>query len=172
MLWTNRAAADIIAQADGLAVMNGRISAAVRAENTDLQALVRAAIATNGYVAPIRGSSMRVSRPSSARPLTIAPLQIVNAIVRGPAAVVFAIDPERKSEPAPDLLRRLYGFTKHEALLADLLLQGADLREAAEKLGVSMNTVRTHLRVIFGKTDTRRQAELVRVLLRGPAGLL
>ncbi|HWG59212.1 MAG TPA: helix-turn-helix transcriptional regulator, partial [Candidatus Acidoferrales bacterium] len=71
-----------------------------------------------------------------------------------------------------ELLTRQYGLTKHEASLADLLLQGSDLREAAEKLGVSMNTVRTHLRLIFEKTDTHRQAELVRVLLRGPAGLL
>src|SRR6185437_10690729 len=85
VLWSNRTAAAITTQADGLAVMNGRISAANSAENADLQALVRTAIATNGDVAPITGSSMRVSRPSLARPfeLTIAPLRIVKAFVRG-----------------------------------------------------------------------------------------
>jgi DNA-binding CsgD family transcriptional regulator len=92
-------------------------------------------------------------------------------LARQPAAVVFVTDPERQTETPPELLKRLYGLTPREADLAALLLQGIDLKEAARQLGTSMNTARTHLRLIFEKTDTHRQSELIHLLLRGPAGL-
>ena len=45
--------------------------------------------------------------------------------------------------------------------------------DVAENLGVTLSTVRTHLQRAFEKTDTRRQSELVRLLLahRLPAEL-
>ncbi|MDP3816251.1 MAG: helix-turn-helix transcriptional regulator [Pseudomonas sp.] len=36
----------------------------------------------------------------------------------------------------------------------------------AERLGVSLNTVRSQLRALFRKTDTERQAELVQLFAR------
>ena len=39
------------------------------------------------------------------------------------------------------------------------------LEDAAAVLGISPNTARTHLKRIFEKTATHRQAELVKVLL-------
>jgi len=36
----------------------------------------------------------------------------------------------------------------------------------ASRLGISLATARTHLAHVFDKTGTRRQAELVRLLLR------
>jgi DNA-binding CsgD family transcriptional regulator len=38
----------------------------------------------------------------------------------------------------------------------------------AEELRVTQNTVRTHIKRIFEKTGTNRQAELVRVILLTP----
>jgi DNA-binding CsgD family transcriptional regulator len=38
-------------------------------------------------------------------------------------------------------------------------------------LRIGMPTARTHLSRILAKTGTRRQAELLRLLLRGPVGL-
>ena len=57
------------------------------------------------------------------------------------------------------------------AALAALLLEGVDLREAAERLGVGLWTVRAHLQQIFEKTGTHRQAELVSLLFRSAVGL-
>lgn len=58
-----------------------------------------------------------------------------------------------------------HGLTPAEARLARLLAGGASLKDAAERLGVSINTVRTHLRQVFQKTGVSRQAELIRLLL-------
>ena len=43
--------------------------------------------------------------------------------------------------------------------------RGADLKQVSEELSVSVDTVRTHLKHVFDKTGTHRQAELVRTLL-------
>ena len=51
--------------------------------------------------------------------------------------------------------------------MAALLAQGKTLLQIAADLGISRATVAFHLRHIFQKTDTNRQAELVAMLLRG-----
>jgi DNA-binding CsgD family transcriptional regulator len=63
-------------------------------------------------------------------------------------------------------LQDQWGFTTAEAQLAQWMMQGLSLAQAAERGGVTINTMRTHLRSLFDKTQTRRQAELVRLLLR------
>ena len=80
-------------------------------------------------------------------------------------AVILIIDPEDEPEPATALLRRLYHLTKAETDVALRMMHGADPKQISEDLSVSLPTVRTHLQRVFYKTDTHRQAELVRLLL-------
>jgi DNA-binding CsgD family transcriptional regulator/PAS domain-containing protein len=63
-------------------------------------------------------------------------------------------------------LETQWGFTHAESQLASWLVEGLSLDEAADRIGVSKNTVRTQLRALFDKTETRRQADLMRVLLQ------
>jgi DNA-binding CsgD family transcriptional regulator len=62
-------------------------------------------------------------------------------------------------------LQAAFGLTEAEARLAALLASGEELRFAAEKLGITYGTARTRLAEIFQKTETRRQAELMKILL-------
>jgi len=174
VFWTNRTAATILARADGLCVRSGQLSVTSSGENTELHQLIRAAVATSECRGTLAGGPLSVSRPSMARALAllVAPIRIDHTLMRQAAAVVFVTDPGRESEAPPELLKQLYGLSAREAALARLIIQGIDLHQAADRLGVTMNTARTHLRLIFEKTDTHRQAELIRLLLRGPAGLL
>jgi DNA-binding CsgD family transcriptional regulator len=80
-------------------------------------------------------------------------------------ALVLIIDPEDEPQPAAALLRRLYGLTETEARVALHVMYGEDLKQVSEELSISWTTVRTHLQHVFDKTDTHRQAELVRLLL-------
>jgi DNA-binding CsgD family transcriptional regulator len=75
------------------------------------------------------------------------------------------------TESNEERLRRLYGLTRSEARFAELLAAGLGLPSAARRLGVGLNTVRTHLQRIYSKTDTHHQSELVALLLAGPAHL-
>jgi DNA-binding CsgD family transcriptional regulator len=174
VLWTNREATTILARADGLSIRNKFLSAASATENSELQRLIRLAVATSEGRAALSGDPLCVSRPSLERPLAllVAPIKLEHSFAGRPAVVVFVSDPEREPEGVPQMLKRLYALTPREAALAALLLRGLDLREAAAQLDISMNTARTHLRLIFEKTDTHRQGELVYLLLRGPAGLI
>ncbi len=80
-------------------------------------------------------------------------------------ATVFLCDPHQ--EPVIDsfALSRLYGLTRSEAALSVLLMAGKTAEQAADCLFVSIHTVRTHLKRILSKTDTGRQADLLRVVL-------
>lgn len=60
-----------------------------------------------------------------------------------------------------------YGLTPAESKLAVMLAEGCRAEEAAERLHVSLNTVRTQLKSVFAKTGVRRQPELVAMLLSG-----
>ena len=174
ILWTNQEATSILTRADGLSTCRKFLAATNPAENAELQRIIRVAIGTSeGRATPPR-APLNVSRPSHARPLAllVTPMRMERSFSRQPVAAVFITDPERAPEAVPEMLKRLYELTPRESTLATLLLQGIDLREAAEQMDVSMNTARTHLRLIFEKTDTHRQSELVHLLLRGPAGLI
>jgi DNA-binding CsgD family transcriptional regulator len=82
-----------------------------------------------------------------------------------PAALVLVRDPEQATAKE-SLLRELFGFTAMEARLAETLSCGHSLNDFARANDVSANTVKTHLRGLFLKTNTKRQAELVSFLLR------
>lgn len=63
-------------------------------------------------------------------------------------------------------LKITYGLSGAETRLCELLVNGRSLAEAAEILHVSEGTVRQRVKVIFHKTGTHRQGELVAVLAR------
>jgi DNA-binding CsgD family transcriptional regulator len=62
-------------------------------------------------------------------------------------------------------LRAAFSLTEAEARLAAQLAAGQDLRAAADKLGITYGTARTRLADIFQRTETRRQTELIKLLL-------
>ena len=74
-------------------------------------------------------------------------------------------DPGLDNRPAAEALRDAFGLTPAEARLAIALAQGVRLADHAESVGISLNTVKTLLSRVFRKTETARQAELVRLLL-------
>ena len=73
------------------------------------------------------------------------------------------------SDPAAQslasILDRLFGLTRAEARVANSLVQGLSPKDIAAASGVALGTVRTQLKSVFAKTRSRRQAELVRLLI-------
>jgi len=68
--------------------------------------------------------------------------------------------------PQTAFLKNRFGLTPAEARLVLRLMAGDSLRAAAKALDIQYETVRTHLKSIFQKTGTCRQAELVIVVVR------
>jgi DNA-binding CsgD family transcriptional regulator len=66
-----------------------------------------------------------------------------------------------------ETLRELFGLTVTEARVATSLTTGLRVAHAARSLGMSVSTFRWHLRHVFAKTCTRRQPQLISLLLSG-----
>ena len=62
-------------------------------------------------------------------------------------------------------LKDRFDLTPAEARLVVHLITGESLRPCAKALGIKYETVRTYLKSVFQKTKTRRQAELVLVVI-------
>lgn len=178
ILWSNRAGETALAGNNGLSGRAGSLFAAANGVNARLQRLIGEAAQTACGGGLGGGGAMLVPRRPPAQPLAlvVAPLRAEGGLTglndaNAPAVVVFVNDPDREPKTPQALLRELYRLTEREATLAALLMAGLDLRGACQEMQVSMHTVRTHLSGLFNKTNTRRQAQLVRLLVRHAAML-
>jgi DNA-binding CsgD family transcriptional regulator len=79
--------------------------------------------------------------------------------------ILIAINDQRITEERLAAAAPVYGITAAQMRLARLIVAGHDLVDAAGRLGVSVNTTRTHLQRMFEKTGVHSQPALVRVLL-------
>ena len=74
--------------------------------------------------------------------------------------------PEHQRTAQPDSLRKAFGLTEQEALIAVRLCEGLSLREISEATERSYETVRTHMKSILQKTGTSRQGELIALVAK------
>ena len=119
-------------------------------------------------------SAIRVERSPGRRPLSmqIAPLRAGRPQAPVEAALVLIHDCDRYAVPPKQHLREAYGLTAAEAGVVQLLLRGAGIPEIAAELRISVETARTHLRRVLGKTGVHRRSDLILLLLREVGGAL
>jgi DNA-binding CsgD family transcriptional regulator len=162
----NRIAEDIVAAGDGPWVRSGRLGLKVPSVDAALHRSILEAMGCNESEARC-GSSLLCPRIEGRRPYVIHVVPFTSSGPDGdqPRALVIVIDPERQSEPSRDLLSRLYRLTRAEAEIAVRVSRGDGLKPMSEEMSLSLATVKTHLHHVFSKTETHRQAELVRLLL-------
>ena len=77
---------------------------------------------------------------------------------------VFVQDPEAKTPNAASAIAELYGLTRSELRLVEILSPDGSIKQMAKSLGVSETTVKTHLQHIFSKTGTHKRSELIQLL--------
>lgn len=80
----------------------------------------------------------------------------------------FALLAQTSSDALPrsDIIAALFDLTPAEATVARTIAQGKPPADVAATLGLSVETVRTHLKRVFAKTGVNRQSELVALLSR------
>lgn len=81
-------------------------------------------------------------------------------------ALILGFDAARRL--GARLIAQAAGLTAGEAAVADLLARGLRLKDIADQLAISLTTVNFHLRNIFQKTMTSRQADLMLLLRSVP----
>jgi DNA-binding CsgD family transcriptional regulator len=172
----NRAAGAIFARADGIRLdRRGQLCAANTLANAWLKKAIASCLGTSLEQMRAAGDAAIVPRVPKGRgyAVTVSPAGMLPSPFGETArarAVLLLRDLDRRGEARPEVLRRLYRLTPAEARLAALIADGLSLKEAAEALSVTPASARVTLKRAFQKTGTRRQAELVRLVL-GEAGL-
>lgn len=164
LVYANQTGSALLSRRDGLYLRAGKLVAGEGRNNERLRALLRTLQNATQY-AP---QGLRL-QDDNGQPL----LEIVGRRLppdsaldpQTPALVLLVTEcREQIKQPCGNLLRDIYGFTGCEAHLAKLLIQGYSTQDAATLLGVSINTVKTHLKGIFEKTGYNKQSQVVAVL--------
>lgn len=160
----NRAALSILEKKDGLWLSDPGLTAARASDTRLLLRLLQEAITAPELGEPKDSPIML--------PRKFARTSLIVRVIPGPGltcwpdertrvAMLMLYDQDMALEVNISVLIRLYGLTRGEAALAASLMRGKSVEDAAGELFISPHTARTHLKRIFMKTDTHRQAELV-----------
>jgi DNA-binding CsgD family transcriptional regulator/PAS domain-containing protein len=176
--FANRAADRLLSRGDAIDATRGRIRAGRSRDSAALLALDgRDARTANGRDAVATDALALERGDEDGAPLAVVaePLAPAHSDTLGhraePGAVLFISDSDACTRPSEERIRLVYGLTPAEARLTALVVEGKDSAAASRMLGVSGNTVKTHLKSVFDKVGVSRQAELVRRVLADVGGL-
>ncbi|RZU40043.1 helix-turn-helix transcriptional regulator [Edaphobacter modestus] len=177
---------------DGISLRSGRLRTQALSEQVTLDGMIAGACLTgagHGFDGSGRvrgnaagghkvrawtarsGGAMLISRTPPARPLQVVVYPFCSGVLASESeatALVQFSDPSAIPRSRDAVLRALYGLTPAESRLADVLLEGLEVREAADRLGITVESTRFNLKRILAKTGTHRQAELMRLILSLP----
>jgi DNA-binding CsgD family transcriptional regulator/PAS domain-containing protein len=168
ILRTNTAGEALLGRRCGLSARSGQLAADAPHDARRLEGLIARAADPDPQVRC--AGSVTLDLASRATPLSVAVMPVrgrnLEMFDTPPAVLACVTDPEAASMPSAARLRELFGLTPAEARLALALLAGDTVREAAARLGNSVNTASVHLARIFDKTGVKRQSALIKVLMQ------
>ena len=163
----NRAAQELLAELPCLSVQRGRLAIKGGDLATRMDELIR-----NCHLPPTEAAAAAaavVKLPRKDRP----PL-IVSAIPVpggspfrpfGQPVILLFKDAARRPPADARALAEIYGLTRTEARVAELIGSGLPVKRVATQLAVSVNAIKFHLRAIYAKTGVHRQSDLVSLVL-------
>ena len=152
-------------------LVDGRLRVGAGKERVDIDQEIARSVRGEPETLKALPKSFIIKRSRSDRPLVmyILPIPAHSAaaeILTHTRAIVLFIDADPTIPADPALVRDILGLTLGEARVAALVGSGLPPKEAAQKLGLSEETVRTALKRVFSKTGISRQSELSALLTK------
>ena len=169
----NPAAEQLLRAGDGLtSSSNGglHLSAVLPNESVALSRNLAQALRVAEGSGDLLGEPLRITRLSGAGALLVVPVPLpppafsLWELTDTARLLVLVIDPGARNHAAATVLQTAFGLTAAEARVATLIGSGLGGPQAAQVLGVSPTTVKTHLARCFEKLGVRSQVELARLL--------
>jgi DNA-binding CsgD family transcriptional regulator len=164
----NESGRDILDRKDFLRTEQGRLVAADAQLNRILREAVAASILGDGAT-----RSESIALPFVAQdgerfvghllPLT-AGRRRKTGIAYDATAVLFVTRASLDTTAASDIIKKIFKLTPAEARVLLAVVELGSVSETSRNLDIAESTVKTHLGRIFTKTDTRRQADLVKLV--------
>ena len=173
VIWLGNGFEDIVRRKDGIAIKNKRIVMRCAADQRSFLLKLNHLLATlkKGVIPePIAFSAARKTSLPLIIELFPSPEKPLNPAF--PAVLMHVTDPEISSLPTKQCLESMFSLSARETELAVLFARGHPLKAASERMAISINTAKVHLRNLLWKTGTHNQVELARLLARlpGPSG--
>lgn len=85
--------------------------------------------------------------------------------IDAPGVVMFIFESNLNNDKSLADVARIFGLTKAEARLTLAITNGMTAAEYSAKNGISINTAYSQIKDVLAKTGTRRQAELIKLVL-------
>jgi DNA-binding CsgD family transcriptional regulator len=163
ILYANTQADAMLSAGLNIKTTNGKLASA---NPNTAPALSDAIARTAGSAFDLGGRGIGIPVSANGTPPAIAyVLPMVNGDRRGifaaAVAAIFISSTATRLPPPSDVLATLYDMTPTEARVMLQIGQGHGVANVADALGISENTVKTHLARVFHKTGTSRQSEVV-----------
>ena len=164
---TNAAGETILREDDYLRSVGGRLIARNAKANETLQETFAAAekdteIGSKGIALPL------VARDGECHVAHVLPLtpraRESAGIAYTASAAVFVRKAAMDGLSPPDVIGKTYELTPAELRVLLAIVQEGGISDVAESLGIADTTVKTHLRRLFEKTGTGRQADLIKLV--------
>ncbi len=167
----NPAAEALLRAGDGLHATPLGIRAATSDASRRLARLIGQA--ASAQAGPDASGAMALPRPSGRRALAalVGPVHTESGAAAERLVLISITDPERPVVADQDRLRELFGLTPAEAKVVVELAAGHETRAIAQRLNLSLHTVRVLLARAMAKTDVHRQSELMSLVIRTAGGL-
>jgi DNA-binding CsgD family transcriptional regulator len=153
---------------DGLQLSRGVLQAPMLADRQRLQRFIAAVLGAEEQHSPT-SAMLTLPRPSGLRPWLIDGIGCMGVLPGVPkrvAALLLITDVERPARVSCELLIELFGLTITEARLACGLAAGKSLQDVSAEMGISEGHARQRLKIVFNKTSTSRQGELIALLAK------
>jgi len=171
----NQRARDFIESKNILLIKNGKLITSSQLSTTELHRTVTQAILEPAELSEKKDGATILLETHASSPcslLVTSSSYTQYTTDKGLAAIFIASSDIRLNIPSESLMS-MYGLTTAEAhLMQNLLISSNSLPEAAEALGVSIHTVRTQVKMIYEKTETHSQSELVKKVLSSVSSLI
>ena len=167
VLWMNEAARDGLAKMGGLHISQGILRPARPNWSAAFRQTLAAAADHLDYA---RHNTLMLGTGGAARfPVILGDdaegaMRVVTISVED-FRIYVSFDDEAALDRRLRAAEIVFGLSAAQKRVAMRIAGGQDLPEIASELGISVNTVRTHLRRMFEKTGTNGQPALMRILL-------
>lgn len=175
--FANRAASRILEEEDGLQLRHrfgdsslGEVFAENDKSHSALMCAIRSAISPDILQTAHFSRAVAAPRPSGRQDYTLnfSSLAAHNEFGSGsdaPCAIAFITDNAEPIKLDGELLQNTYGLTPAEVRLAGMMAECLTVEESAQRLGVSVNTVKTQLQSIYAKTNTNSRTKLMKLIM-------
>ena len=162
VLFANTSGQAMLSSRDVVSISNGKLDFSFNLANNSIGHAVTTSkqdefkLGPYGIGIPLK----RAAVPAVAHVMPLVRRGGANRISNQAAAAIFIAQSGQKATAAIDAIGALFGLTPTEKLVADMIGKGKRPADIALLSGTQETTVRTHLRILFEKTNTNDQREL------------